>query len=70
VKIDFLEGKADPLILRGKQIHSFLAPKWRLACGGRIQVLGTLLLDPVLQQSAQISYRIKRERSKLRVHRF
>ncbi len=36
VKIDLLGGKADLLILRGKRIHLFLAPKWRLACGGQI----------------------------------
>ncbi len=40
--------KADPLVL---------APKWHLAYGGQIQVLGTQLLDPVIEQSAQISYR-------------
>ncbi len=51
-------GKADPLILRGKQIHLFLVPKWRLTCRVRIQVLGAQLLDPVEEQSAQISYRI------------
>jgi hypothetical protein len=59
VKIDFLGGKADPLILKGMQIPLFLAPKWRITCGGRIQVLGTQLLDLVVEQSAQISYRIK-----------
>jgi hypothetical protein len=42
-------GKADLLVL---------VPKWCLACGGRIQLLGTQLLDLVLEQSAQISYRI------------
>jgi hypothetical protein len=42
------KGKADPLVL---------APKWHLAYGGQIQVLGTQLLDPVIEQSAQISYR-------------
>ncbi len=48
----------DPLILRGKRIHLFLAPKWCLTCGGQNQVLGTQLLDLVVEQSAQISYRI------------
>ncbi len=59
MKIDFLGGKADPLILRAKQIHLFLAPKFCLTCGGQIRVLRTQLLVPVVEQRAQISYRIK-----------
>ena len=58
MKIDFLGGKADPLILKGKQIGLFLVLKWYLACGRQIRVLGTQLLDPVVEQGAQISYRI------------
>jgi hypothetical protein len=42
------KGKADPLVL---------APKWFLACGGQVRVLRTQLLDLVVEQSAQISYR-------------
>ncbi len=30
MKIDFLGEKVDPLILRGKQIHLLLLPKWCL----------------------------------------
>jgi hypothetical protein len=33
--------KADPLVL---------APKWHLACGGQIRVLGTHLLDPEISK--------------------
>ncbi len=35
-----------------------MAPKWHLTYGGEIQVLRTQLLDLVVEQSAQISYRI------------
>ncbi len=58
MKINILGEKAAPLILRGKRIHLFMVPKWRLTCGGQIRVLGTQLLDPVEEQSAQIPYRI------------
>ncbi len=58
MNIDFLGGKVDLLILRGKWIRLFLAPKWCLACGGQIRVFRTQLLDLVVEQSAQISYRI------------
>jgi hypothetical protein len=44
------KGKADPLVL---------ALKWCLACGGQVRVLRTQLLDLVVEQSAQISYRIQ-----------
>jgi len=47
-KIGFLEGKVDPLILRGKQIHLFWVPKWHITCRGQIQVLGAQLLDLVI----------------------
>jgi hypothetical protein len=31
----FLEGKADPVFFRGRQICLFLAPKWCLGVEGR-----------------------------------
>jgi hypothetical protein len=47
----FLGGKDNLLILRGKQIRLVLVPKWPLACGRQIRVLGAQLLDLVVEQS-------------------
>ncbi len=55
----FLGGKADLLIFRGRQICLFFGTKMAPCCGGWIQVLGTQLLDPVIEQSAQISFRVR-----------
>jgi hypothetical protein len=44
----------DLLILRGKQICLVLVPKWCLACEGWIRVLGTQLLDPVVELYSKV----------------
>ena len=54
----YLRKKGWICLFKEKSGSAFLAPTWHLACGERIRGLGTQLLDLVVEQSAQIFYRI------------
>jgi len=47
-KIPYLNERSGSACSKGKEDLLVWVPKWCLACGGQIWVLGTQLLDPVI----------------------